>query len=189
MLRLGQLWAVGWWVGWKVGELLSLHRTNQSFPRRPREGDQQLIIISVNFEAQGSLNIVLFVLTLKFGHLTQPIMFWQGDYRWRAGVPVESPVPDIWETQRGGKQCLLNTKHFTIATYCMVDICKKNHLSFDWSSALLIENCLPGFQLWGWGCPAHSWDSRPIGSGTRFLILFLWPLIDLVLPAPSAPSC
>ena len=47
--------------------------------------------------------------------------FWQGDYRWRAGVPVESPVPDIWETQRGGKQSLLNTKHF-VATYiyCIV---------------------------------------------------------------------
>ena len=40
---------------------------------------------------------------------------------------------------------------------------------------MLIPKCLPGFQLWGWGCSAHSWNSRPIGSGKNFIFLcLLW---------------
>ena len=52
MTRLGQRWA----VGWRLEELASLERSNQFFPPRPREGDpsthQELMIISVKFEAQ-----------------------------------------------------------------------------------------------------------------------------------------
>ena len=76
---------------------------------------------------------------------------WQGDHCWRARVPMESSVPDIWETQRGGE-----------------------HLqpTFHPQHVLLMQAYFAGLQLWSRGRSAHGWDSCPLGSGSYFTLSF-----------------
>ena len=131
MPSLGEQSAAGLW-GWRVGEA-SLHTTHQSFPLRRREGDLEQSWLSQSLCCW--LSILYFV-------------FWQGDYCWRAGVPMESPVPDIWETQRGG----LSTNLF------IHNICSKHALQGFSSGAedvrLTVEILVPSAQV-----PTLSWFS------------------------------
>ena len=76
----------------------------------------------------------------------------QGHYRRRTWVPMESPVPDIWETERGGEWWIFRKNAFA---------CKEIKV------VLSFKNCFLGFQLWGWGCSAHSWDPCPIRPGSE----------------------